>query len=391
LGVINSFADAERLARRRLPRAMFDAIVAGAGKELTLRANMAAFDEVGFRPRAAVRHPAYSLATRVLGHEVASPVMIAPTGSNRMFRREGEPALARAAGELGVAYVTSCLSGYPLDQVLAQARAPVFFNFYTIGSRDVQESMIAAAQAAGCSALVLTVDMMGTHGVERDHALRPRAPLGLNVATALQYLPQLVTRLGWTLDFVRDGMRFDCPLWTKPDGTTASFGDVLVAFGSGATCATWDDLGWIRKAWTGPIVLKGILRADDALRAADAGVEAIVVSNHAARNVDGSPATLRVLPEIVEAAGERLEVWFDGGIRRGTDVIKALALGARATLIGRAYLLAFAAAGGQGVRRMFDVLHQEMIATLRSLGCASVQELDRSCLTLLADRSEGPQ
>jgi isopentenyl diphosphate isomerase/L-lactate dehydrogenase-like FMN-dependent dehydrogenase len=379
---IHSYADAERLARRRLPRALFDSIISGAGKELTLRANLAAFDEVGFRPRAAIRHPASDLSTCILGLDVASPVMIAPTGSNRMFRREGEPALARAAGEVGAAYVTSCLSGYPLDQVLAQARAPVFFNFYTIGTRDVQEAMIAQARAAGCRALVLTVDMMGTHGVERDHGLRPRAPLGLNMATALQYASQLVTRPGWTLDFVRDGLRFDCPLWSKPDGTTASFGDVLEAFAGGRTCATWDDLVWIRHAWKGPIVVKGILRSDDALRAADAGAEAIVVSNHAARNVDGSPATLRVLPEIVDAVEDRLEIWFDGGIRRGTDVIKALAIGARAVLTGRACLLAFAGAGAPGVRRIFEIFHAEMAATLRSLGCASIRELDRSCLTL---------
>jgi isopentenyl diphosphate isomerase/L-lactate dehydrogenase-like FMN-dependent dehydrogenase len=276
--------------------------------------------------------------------------------------------------------VTSCLSGYPLDQVLAEARAPVFFNLYTIGTRDVQEAMIAQAKRAGCRALVLTVDMMGTHGVERDHGLRPRAPLGLNVATALQYAPQLVTKLGWTLDFVRDGMKFDCPMWIKPDGRMAGFGDVLTAFGAGGVCATWEDLTWIREAWRGPIVMKGILRADDALRAVDAGVEAIVVSNHAARNVDGSPATLRVLPEIVDAVGDQLEVYFDGGIRRGTDVIKALALGARAVLIGRAYLYAFAGAGEAGVRRIYEIFHAEMLAALLSLGYPKVTALDRESI-----------
>jgi pre-mycofactocin synthase len=334
---INSFADAERLARRRLPRAMFDSIVSGAGKELTLRANLAAFDEVGFQPKAAVRHASYDLSTQILGLDVASPIMIAPTGSNRMFRREGEPELARTAGRIGAAYVTSCLSGYPLDQVVAQAKAPVFFNLYTIGGRATTEAMIAQAKAAGCRALVLTIDMMGTHGVERDHGLRPRAPLGLDVATAMQYASQLVTKPAWTRDFMRDGMRFDCPLWIKPGGSTASFGDVLVAFGGGDVCATWEDIAWIREAWQGPIVLKGILRSDDALRAIDAGAQAIVVSNHAARNVDGSPATLSVLPGIVDAVGDRIEVWFDGGIRRGTDVVKALAIGAKAVLIGRAY------------------------------------------------------
>jgi L-lactate dehydrogenase (cytochrome)/glycolate oxidase len=155
-----------------------------------------------------------------------------------------------------------------------------------------------------------------------------------------------------------------------------------MAFGGGNVCATWDDIAWIRDAWQGPIVLKGILRTDDALRAIDTGAQAIVVSNHAARNVDGSPATLSVLPQIVDAVGDRIEVWFDGGIRRGTDVVKALAIGAKAVLIGRAYLLAFAAAGGPGVQRIYEILHSEINAALRSLGCRSVRDLDSSYLSL---------
>ena len=226
--------------------------------------------------------------------------------------------------------------------------------------------------------------MMGTHSVERIGRGAARAPLGLGLSTALQYAPQLVTRLGWTRDFISDGMQFDCPMWIKPDGKIASFLDVIMAFGAGDVCATWDDLGWIRQHWGGPIVMKGVLRADDALRAIDAGVEAIVVSNHAARNVDGSPATLTVLPEIIDAVGDRLEVWFDGGVRRGTDVIKALAIGARAVLIGRAYLYAFAGAGEAGVRRMFEIFHAQMQAALRSLGLASVRELTRSSVILPA-------
>jgi L-lactate dehydrogenase (cytochrome) len=364
---------------------MFDSIATGAGEELTLRRNLEAYREVEFRPRAAVQHAGYDLSTRILGHEVATPIMIAPTGSNRMFRKEGEPALAKAAGELGAAYVTSCLTGYPLEQVMASARAPVFFNLYTIGGRATSEAMIAQAKQAGCKALVLTVDMMGTFGVERLASGRRRAPLGVNFATALHYAPQLAARPGWTLDFVSDGMRFDCPMWIKPDGKIAAFGDVLAAFGAGGVCATWDDLSWIRALWDGPIVMKGILRTDDARRAADAGVDAIVVSNHAARNVDGSPPPLKVLPAIVDAVGGDLEVYVDGGIRRGTDVIKALAIGARAVLIGRAYLFAFAAAGGPGVRRIFDIFHADMLAALRSLGCASVRDLDRSSINLPFD------
>ncbi|TAL00838.1 MAG: alpha-hydroxy-acid oxidizing protein [Rhodospirillaceae bacterium] len=378
---IGRVADAERMAKRRLPKAIFDGIASGAGQELTLRRNVEAFDEVQFWPRAAVLHPGYDLSTTVLGHKVSTPIMIAPTGSNRMFRREGEPALAKVAGELGAVYVTSCFTGYPIEEVMAHAKAPVFFDLYMVGGRSVIAAMLARAKQAGCHALVLTVDLAGTHGVERP-GLQQGVPLGVNLATALQYAPQLITKLGWTLDFIRDGLQFDCPMWIKPDGRMASFGDVLLAFRSNAVCPTWDDLPWIRQHWDGPIVMKGILRTDDALRAANAGVDGIVVSNHGGRNVDGSPATLRVLPEIVDAVGNRLEVYFDGGIRRGTDVIKALALGAKAALIGRAYLYPFAAAGGAGVQRIYDIFHAHMLATLRSLGCPAVGELDRSYVTL---------
>jgi isopentenyl diphosphate isomerase/L-lactate dehydrogenase-like FMN-dependent dehydrogenase len=302
-----------------------------------------------------------------------------------MYRKEGEPALARVAGELGAIYTTSCLTGYPLDQVMAAATGPVFFNLYTVGGRGTTEAMIAGAKQAGCKALVLTVDMMGTFGVERLASGRVRVPLGASLATALQYAPQLITRLGWTLDFIRDGMRFDCPMWIKPDGRVAGFGDVIDACWTGTACATWDDLGWIRELWGGPIIMKGILRVDDARRAVDHGIDGIVVSNHAARNVDGSPATLRVLPAIVDAVGRDLEVYVDGGIRRGTDVIKALAIGARAVLIGRAYLYAFAGAGGEGVRRIYEIFHGEMLSALRSLGCAKLADLDRSSVILPGD------
>jgi isopentenyl diphosphate isomerase/L-lactate dehydrogenase-like FMN-dependent dehydrogenase len=378
---IGCVADAERMAKRRLPKAIFDGIAMGAGRELTLRRNLEAFDEVQFSPRAAVVHPHYDISTTVLGHKVATPIMIAPTGSNRMFRAEGEPALAKVAGELGAIYITSCFTGYSIEEVMAHATAPVFFDLYMVGGRSTVEAMLARAKQSGCHALVLTVDLAGTHGIECMGGRPARVPLGVNAATALQYAPQLITKPGWTFDFIRDGLQFDCPMWIKPDGRMASFGDVLKAIRAGA-CPTWDDLAWIRQHWDGPIVMKGILCKEDALRAVDAGVDGIVVSNHGGRNVDGSPATLRVLPEVLAAVDGRLEVYLDGGIRRGADVIKALALGARATLIGRAYLYPFAAAGGAGVRRVYDLFHASMNATLRSLGCPAVRELDHSNIYL---------
>jgi isopentenyl diphosphate isomerase/L-lactate dehydrogenase-like FMN-dependent dehydrogenase len=386
---INSVADAERLARRRLPKVVFENIRSGAA--LTLRRNLEAFEEIEFRPRVAVANPSLDLSTTILGHEVGTPIMIAPTGSNRMFRREGEPGLARAAGHAGAIYVTSCLTGYPLDEVLAEASAPVFFNLYTVDGRATSEAMLEKAKAAGCRALVLTVDMMGA-GEQRARAAtrRTAAPVGRNLATAWAYAPQLAGKPGWVLDAIRDPAQFDCAMWTRPDGRRATYADVLSVFRAGGVCATWDDLSWIRSQWTGPIIMKGLLRTDDALRAVDAGVDGIVVSNHGARNVDGSPATLRVLPEIVDAVGQSIEVYFDGGIRRGTDVIKALAIGARAVLVGRAYLYAYAAAGEAGVKRIYELLHAEMRATLGSLGRASVRELDRSDIDLLARKCCAP-
>ncbi len=376
---ILSVADAERMARRRLPKAIFHSIECGSGRELTLGWNLDAFNEVQFRPQAAVQYPNYDLSTTVLGHEIATPIMIAPTGSIRMFRSEGEPSVAKAAGEAGTIHMVSCFTGYPIEAIMAQARGTVFFDLYLAGGRSNVEVMLDRARKAGCKALVITADMAGGHALERSGGPRSQGFIGLNLATALRYLNQVVTKPGWTVDFVRDGMHLDCPMWMKPDGKPASYGEMWESVQQAAP--TWEDLPWIRENWDGPIVVKGILRPEDARRAVDEGVDAIVVSNHGGRNVDGSPATLRVLPEIVDVVDGRLEVYFDSGIRRGTDVVKALALGARAVLIGRAYIYPFAAAGGEGVRRVLEVLSSAMVATLRSLGCPTIGELDRSYIT----------
>jgi isopentenyl diphosphate isomerase/L-lactate dehydrogenase-like FMN-dependent dehydrogenase len=376
---IQSVADAERMARRHLPKAIFESIECGAGRELTLRWNLEAFNEVQFRPQAAVQYPSYDLSTTVLGNQLATPVMIAPTGSIRMFRSEGEPAVARAAGEAGTVHMVSCFTGYPIEEITARSKGTVFFDLYLAGGRSNVEVMLDRARRAGCKALVITADMAGGHSLERFKEPRAMGPIGTNVATALRYANQVLTKPAWTLDFVRDGMHLDCPMWIKADGKPASYGEMWESVQRESP--TWDDIPWIREHWDGPIVVKGILRPEDARKAVDHGVDAIVVSNHGGRNVDGSPATLRVLPEIVDVVDNRMEVYFDSGIRRGTDVIKALALGARAVLIGRAYIYPFAAAGGPGVRRVLGLLNDGMVATLRSLGCPSIKALDRSYIT----------
>lgn len=373
---IHSVADAEKMAKRRLPKSMFQSIETGAGQELTLRWNVEAFSEVQFRPQAAIQFPEYDLSTTVLGHEIAVPIMIAPTGSIRMFRGEGEPGVAKAAGEAGTIHVVSCFTGYPIEEITAQTSGPVFFDLYIAGGRGNVEAMLDRAKGAGCKALVITADMAGTHGVERPGMATSLEPLGMNLRTALKYAAELLSKPAWTYDFIRDGMHLDCPMWIKPDGKAASFGEMAQTIMQESP--TWDDLPWIRRHWDGPIIVKGILRPEDALRAIDAGVQGIVVSNHGGRNVDGSPATLRVLPEILDVVEDRIEVYVDGGIRRGTDVIKALALGARAVLIGRAYIYPFAAAGSEGVRRILSLFESSMLSTLRSLGCPAVGELNRS-------------
>jgi pre-mycofactocin synthase len=221
---IHSFQEAERLAKRRLPKAMYDAIACGAGQEITLRDNLQAFQEVGFRPRAAVQHSSYDLHTSVLGHEISLPVMIAPTGSMRMFHTSAEPAVTKAAGRAGTLQVVSCFMGYPVDEVVEAAQGPVFFDLYFAGGRDNVEVMLNRARKAGCQALVITVDMTGGHASERAGRATPL--VGSNWRTAVRFAPQLLTKPAWTFDFIRDGMRLDCPMWIKPNGRAASFGEM---------------------------------------------------------------------------------------------------------------------------------------------------------------------
>jgi isopentenyl diphosphate isomerase/L-lactate dehydrogenase-like FMN-dependent dehydrogenase len=377
-----SVADAQQMAKKRLPKGMYDAIATGAGRELTLRWNEEAFNEVAFQPRWDVQNAPRDLSTTVLGHTISLPVMIAPTGHLRMFHVSGEPAVARAAGEAGTIHMVSCFMGYPIEEITAAATGPVFFDMYIAGGRDNVETMLDRAKKAGCTALVITVDIVTGHGVERPAKERVFTPMiGMNFATIMRFGPQLLSRPRWAFDFIRDGMHLDTPMWIKPDGKTASFGEMAWTILSEAP--TWDDLPWIREHWDGPIIVKGVLHPDDARRAAAEGVNGIVVSNHGGRNVDGSPATLWALPAMVEAANGEVEVYLDGGVRRGTDVVKALALGARAVLLGRAYVWAQAAAGGAGVARMLNIFRSEIDSTLASLGCPSVAALDPSYIRLL--------
>ncbi|MEO6835845.1 MAG: alpha-hydroxy acid oxidase [Candidatus Tumulicola sp.] len=371
--------DLRRLAKRRLPRIVFDYIDGGADAEVTLRDNCRVFESVVFRPRAAVANSPCRLGTTVLGTPIDLPFMLAPVGSSRMFFPRGECVAAREAGVAGTVYVLSTLSGCALEDVKAATTGPAWYQLYLVGGRDVAAQAIRRARTAGFSALVVTVDTAVAGLRERDLRNGAKELLTRRPWTMLPHVPQFVARPRWLAGFLRDGGLMQFPNVVLPSEGAMSYADVGAALE--ASAVSWQDLRWIREAWgNAPIVVKGVLTGDDARRALDAGADAVVVSNHGGRQLDGVAPALRALPEIVAAVGGRAEVFMDGGIRHGSDVVKALCVGARAVLVGRAYAYGLGAAGGPGVARAIDILRSGVVRTLRLLGCHDVAALDRSCV-----------
>lgn len=370
-----NIGDLRLAAKRRLPRAVFDYIDGGAESEITLRENCAAFDRVAFRPRSAVATPSCDLGVTVLGRPLALPFILAPVGSSRMFFPHGEAVAAREAGRAGTIYTLSTLSGCPLEEVKAATDGPAWYQLYLVGGRDVAKAAMARAKAAGFSALVVTIDTPVAGLRERDVRNGVKELLTRRLGTMAPFVGQFLARPRWLASFLGDGGLMSFPNIVI-DGAPMGYADVGAALEQSMTA--WADLRWIRDAWQGPIVVKGVHTADDARRAVDGGADAIVVSNHGGRQLDGVAATLRVLPEVLAAADGRTEVLLDGGIRRGSDVVKAICLGARAVLIGRAYAYGLGAAGGPGVARAIEILRGDIIRTLKLLGCASIGALDGS-------------
>jgi isopentenyl diphosphate isomerase/L-lactate dehydrogenase-like FMN-dependent dehydrogenase len=372
---IVTVADLRRAARRRLPRAVFDYIDGGADAEITLRENCRAFDDVVFRPRCAVATPRCDLDTTVLGTTLRLPFLLAPVGSSRMFYPRGEEVAARAAGEAGTTYILSTLSGCPVQDVKRASRGPVWYQLYLIGGRDVALAAIVRAREAGCAALVVTIDTPVSGLRERDVRNGVKALVSRRPFAMLPHVFQFLAKPRWLAGYFRDGGLMKFPNIVLPDGPMP-YADVGAALEQ--SMVSWDDLRWIREAWQGPIVVKGVHTGDDARRAIDAGAGAVVVSNHGGRQLDSVAATIRVLPEVVTAVQGRAEVLLDGGIRRGSDVVKALCLGARAVLVGRAYAYGLGAAGGVGVTRAINILSSDIVRTLTLLGVASTTGLDGS-------------
>jgi isopentenyl diphosphate isomerase/L-lactate dehydrogenase-like FMN-dependent dehydrogenase len=368
--------DFRALAQRRVPKSVFDYLDGGAEGEVTLRENCRVYDDLTFRPRHAVAFADCSLCTRVLGFDLKLPFLLAPVGYSRLMHPVGEVGAARAAGNAGTAYILSTISGHSLEKVKAASTGPVFYQLYLMGGRAAAEGVIERARVAGFSALVVTIDTPVSGIRERDFRNGMKELVSGSAFEKLPYLPQILSRPGWLAGFLRDGGMPLLPNVVIPGKGPMALVDITRALAESAV--TWSDLKWIRELWPGPIVIKGVLTADDARRSVDHGAAAISVSNHGGRQLDCVQSSLRALPEVVKAVNGQTEILLDGGIRRGTDIVKALCLGARAVLCGRAYAYGLAAAGEDGVNRAIEILRTDLDRTMRLLGCASVADLDRS-------------
>ena len=364
-------AEAQRRAKKRLPPSVYGALVAGSEKGITASDNTAAFSELGFAPHVVGLSAKRDLATTIMGQEIALPVIISPTGVQAVHP-DGEVAVARAAAARGTAMGRSSFASKPVEEVVA-ANPKTFFQTYWVGTREQLLAHLERARAAGAVGLIVTLDWSFSNG--RDWG-SPLIPERIDVKTMARFAPEVLRRPRWLLDYARTGRVPDLTvpnLAASGEAPPTFFG----AYGQwmASTLPTWDDVRWLREQWGGPFMLKGVIRVDDAKRAVDAGVTAISVSNHGGNNLDGTPATIRALPAIAEAVGGQVEVLLDGGVRRGGDVVKALALGARAVMIGRAYLWGLAANGQAGVENVLDILRGGIDSALLGLGRSSVHEL----------------
>ena len=368
--------DLRTVARKRVPKAVFDYLDGGAEGEVTLRENCRVFEDITFRPRHAVAVGTCGMGVRVLGHDLKMPFLLAPVGYSRLMHPGGEIAAARAAGNAGTAYILSTISGHRLEDVKAGSKGPVFYQLYLMGGRGAAEGAIDRARNAGFGALVVTIDTPVAGIRERDFRNGMKELICGSVFEKLPFVASILGHPGWLWDYLRDGGLMALPNVVVPGKGPMPLTDIAAALAE--SVVTWADLKWIREHWRGPIVVKGVLTGNDARRAVDEGAAAISVSNHGGRQLDFVPAALRALPEVVKAVGGQTEILMDGGVRRGTDIVKALCLGARAVLCGRGYAYGLAAAGEAGVNRAIEILRADVDRTLRLLGCASVAELDSS-------------
>ncbi|MYR08721.1 mycofactocin biosynthesis FMN-dependent deaminase MftD [Gordonia sp. SID5947] len=375
--------EAQRRAKKRLPKSVYSSLVAGTQAGITLSDNVDAFSELGFAPHVVGAQADRELSTSVMGQELSFPVMISPTGVQAVDP-DGEVAVARAAAARGTAMGLSSFASHAVEEVTA-VNDKVFFQLYWLGTRDEILARAQRAKEAGAKGLIVTTDWVFNIG--RDWG-SPEIPEKVDFQALLKLAPEIAVKPRYALDWVRGG-KVEIPDLTAPNLTPKGvpgptfFG----AYGQWMNTPppTWEDLQWLREQWDGPFMVKGITRVDDAKRAVDIGASAISVSNHGGNNLDGTPATIRLLGPIADQVGTQVDVLLDGGVRRGSDVAKALALGARAVMIGRAYLWGLAANGQAGVENVLDLLRMGLDGVVMGLGHKSVQELSRDDLIIPED------
>jgi heme/flavin dehydrogenase (mycofactocin system) len=364
-------AEAQRRARKRLPKSVYSALVAGSERGWTIQDNLAAFAELGFAPHTAGQPAERDLATTVLGQPISMPVLISPTGVQAVHP-DGEVAVARAAAARGTVMGLSSFASKPVEDV-TDANPKTFFQVYWVGTREQIAQRLDRARKAGAVGVIATLDWSFSMG--RDWG-SPHIPERITIKEALRFAPEALTHPRWLAAYLRTGHIPDLtvPNMQDPGEPAPTFFGVYGQWMQ-TPPPSWNDVAWLRETWGGPFMLKGVTRVDDALRAVDAGVTAISVSNHGGNNLDGTPATIRALPAIASAVGAQIEVLLDGGIRRGGDVVKALALGARAVMIGRAYLWGLGANGQAGVENVLDLLRMGIDSAMLGLGKSSVRDL----------------
>ena len=364
-------AIAQQRAKKRLPRSAYSSLISASEKGVSVSDNVEAFSQLGFAPHVIGATEKREMATTVMGQDISMPVVISPTGVQAVDP-DGEVAVARAAAARGTAMGLSSFASKPMEEVTA-VNGKIFFQIYWLGSRDEILGRMQRAKDAGAVGLILTTDWSFSHG--RDWG-SPKIPEKMDLRTMVRMAPEVITKPRWLWSF---GKNLRPPDLRVPNqGRAGERGPAFFeAYGQwmGTPPPTWDDVAWLREQWGGPFLLKGMVRVDDAKRAVDAGVSAITVSNHGGNNLDGTPAAIRCLPAIADAVGDQVEVLLDGGVRRGSDVVKAVALGARAVMIGRAYLWGLAANGQAGVENVLDILHGGIDSALRGLGKASIHDL----------------
>jgi L-lactate dehydrogenase (cytochrome) len=377
--LIANIADLREQARRNLPRAIFEFIDGGAHDEVTLHANRQDFQRISLLPQVLTDVSRRDQSVTVLGHTYRSPLILAPTGLPGIVWPNGAMEAMQAADAAGVGFCLSCMSTSSIEDIARASGRPVWFQLYVMRDRELAKSMMQRAKAAGCGALVITVDLQMQGQRERDVRNGLTIPPQLRVSTALDFAlhPGWVRRylMGPTVtlaNFVGTGLGDD--MFTIAGFVNSQFDQSV----------TWKDIDWVRSVWDGPLALKGILNPDDAQLAVQHGVDAVIVSNHGGRQLDCVPSAIAALPDVVDAVEGRCEVILDGGVRRGTDVLKALALGAKACMIGRPFLYGLAANGGAGVRRALEIFYSEIDVGLALLGRAGVRKLDRTAITWAA-------